>query len=181
MNPDAATRNRAFQEETPMSPDTATRDRTFVLTREFNAPRDLVFAAFSKCEHLVHWWGPAGWSLPHCEMDFRVGGTWFYGMHGTGPDGNEMKSYGKASYEAIEAPEKIVYNDIFVDPEGKRIPNTPEMRITVTFEEANGRTRVSSRTLFASKEELAKVKEMGMEQGLNETWDRLEAHLAEIA
>lgn len=163
-----------------MSQDTPTRDRTFTLSREFAAPRELVFAAFSECRHLQHWWAPAGWSLPVCEMDFRAGGAWFYCMRGAGPDGKEQRSCGKAVYEEIEAPARIVYTDTFVDAEGDRIADTPAMHITVTFEERSGATLVTSETVFESEDDLQRVLDMGMEQGVAETWDKLEAHLAEI-
>jgi uncharacterized protein YndB with AHSA1/START domain len=66
-------------------------DREIVVSRTFNAPRELVWQMWTMSEHLVHWWGPTNWTLPVSEMDFRVGGTWFYCMQG--PDG--MKSCGK--------------------------------------------------------------------------------------
>lgn len=161
--------------------DMATRERTFRLTREFNAPRELVFAAFSQCEHLKHWWGPTGWSLPVCEMDFRAGGTWFYCMRGPGPGGKEMDSCGKATFQDISAPARIVYTDVFVDSEGNQLDNTPTMRITVTFEDVAGKTRITSETVFGSKEELETVLNMGMEEGITQTWDKLEAYLGDIA
>lgn len=164
-----------------MSTSTNTRDRTFTLTRTFDAPRELVFAAFSQCEHLKHWWGPHGWSLPVCEMDFRVGGSWFYCMRGQDEAGKPMDSCGKATYEAIEAPKKIVYTDAFVDKEGKPLANTPTMQITVTFEAVGEKTQVTNETVFATREDLEAVRNMGMEQGINETWDRLEAYLAQVS
>lgn len=164
-----------------MSNSTVIQDRTFTLSRTFDAPRDLVFAAFSQCEHLKHWWGPQGWSLPVCEMDFRVGGVWFYCMRGQGQDGKPMDSCGRATYDAIEAPEKIVYTDAFVDREGNPLANTPTMQITVTFEAVDGKTRVTSETVFATKEDLEAVKNMGMEQGITETWDKLETYLARVS
>ncbi|CAN5890379.1 SRPBCC family protein [soil metagenome] len=163
-----------------MNNDTNIEARTFTLSRTFAAPRELVFAAFSQCEHLKHWWGPQGWSLPVCDMDFRVGGTWFYCMRGQDQDGKPMDSCGKSTYEAIEAPEKIVYTDAFVDKEGNSLANTPTMHITVTFEAVDGKTQVTSVTVFATPEDLEAVKNMGMEQGVAETWDKLEKHLARV-
>ena len=60
-------------------------DREIVVSRTFDAPRRLVWQAWTKAEHLTQWWGPKGWTLPVCEVDFRPGGTWFYCMQG--PDG----------------------------------------------------------------------------------------------
>lgn len=158
--------------------DTSAQDRTFTLSRTFDAPRDRVFAAFSQCEHLKHWWAPEGWDLPVCEIDFRVGGSWFYCMSGKDQNGKPMESCGKATYDAIDAPEKIVYTDAFVDGEGNSLENMPTMHITVTFEDVGGQTQVTSSTVFASKEELETIIDMGMEEGVKQTWDKLEAYLA---
>ena len=75
-------------------------DRELLIERSFDAPRDLVWSAFTEPERLAHWWGPAGWTLPHCTLDLRVGGRWHYCMRG--PGGEE--SWGLATYEEIDAP-----------------------------------------------------------------------------
>ncbi len=148
-------------------------DRTFVMERVFNAPRDLVFEAFSKPEHLKHWWGPKGWTLPVCELDFRPGGVWLYCMRG--PDGEE--SWGKATYQEIKPPEKVVYTDDFVDSDGNVLEGTPQLQITLTFEDSDGKTKVINHAVFESAEALKSVLDMGMTEGLKQTWDRLEAFL----
>lgn len=147
-------------------------EREFVMERVFAAPRALVFRAFTQPEHLKQWWGPKGWTLPVCEIDFREGGTWFYGMRS--PDGG-MESYGKATYREIVPPERIVYEDAFADAEGNVNAEMPQMVITMTFAEHDGKTTLTSRTLFASAADLKVAVDMGMEQGATETWDRLEA------
>lgn len=153
--------------------DTAPADRTFVIERVFDAPRELVFEAFSKPEHLKHWWGPKGWTLPVCELDFRPGGVWLYCMRG--PGGEE--SWGKATYQEIKPPEKIVYTDDFVDSDGNVLEGTPQMQITLTFEDSDGKTKVINHAVFESAEALKSVLDMGMTEGLKQTWDRLEAFL----
>jgi uncharacterized protein YndB with AHSA1/START domain len=155
---------------------TTPSERVFAAERVFNAPRELVFQVFSDCKHLTHWWGPKDWALPVCEMDFRPGGVWLYCMRG--PDG--MESWGKATYQEIIEPERIVYSDAFVDGTGTPIEGTPEMLITVTFEDLGGKTKLVSQTQFGSAEELNAVLEMGMVEGLSQTWDRLEEYLAEF-
>ena len=152
---------------------TAPADRTFVMERIFGASRELVFEAFSKPEHLKHWWGPKGWTLPVCELDFRPGGTWLYCMRG--PGGEE--SWGKATYQDIVPPEKISYLDSFVDSDGNVLESTPQMQITITFEALGHRTKVTNRAVFGSADELKSVLDMGMAEGANETWDRLEVFL----
>jgi len=146
----------------------------FVAIRVFDAPSTTVFQAWSSCEHVSQWWGPTGWTLPVCDMDFSPGGTWFYGMRS--PEGED--AYGLATYERIVEPSLIAYTDAFADADRTVDATMPVMPITVQFTEANGRTTLTSRTLFASAEDVEKVVAGGMEEGLTQTWDRLEAHLA---
>lgn len=151
-----------------------------ILERVFNAPRELVFQAFSEAEHLKHWWGPSGWELPVCNVDFRPGGVWHYCMKCVDKNQGDfygMESWGKAVYEEIAAPEKIVYVDYFSDAEGNENETMPSTHVTLTFEEFEGKTKLVNVGRYASAEALQTVLDMGMEQGISETWDRLEAHL----
>jgi uncharacterized protein YndB with AHSA1/START domain len=157
-------------------PYTMPSEREFVVERVFDAPRELVWKAWTEPEHLAQWWGPKGWTLPVCKMDFRPGGVWHYCMRG--PAGEE--SWGKATYREIVEPERIVYLDTFADETGNPVEGMPEMLITMTFEEHNGKTRLKARTQFASAADLESVLAMGMVEGLTETWDRLEAYLANV-
>lgn len=145
----------------------------FVAERVFDAPPERVFQAFTDCEHLRRWWGPAGWSLPFCELDFREGGRWHYGMRG--PDG--MESWGLATYLEIRPPSRLVYRDEFADADGNPQPDMPVMTNEVDFVDEGGRTRLVNTTRFGRPEDLRKVVEMGMEEGLAQTWDRLEDEL----
>jgi len=151
-------------------------DREVVMERTFDAPRELVWQAYTKAEHLIHWWGPKGWTLPVCKVDFRPGGVWHYSMRG--PAGEV--SWGKAIYREIVEPERIVYLDIFADEVGNPIEGAPEMLITMTFEEQGGKTKLTSHTLFPSAADLEAVLKMGMEEGFTQTLDRLEEHLAKM-
>jgi len=146
----------------------------FIASRVFRAPRDLVFRAWSDCGHLTNWWGPSGWTLPVCEMDFRVGGTWQYCMRS--PEGET--SCGASTYHEIVEPERIVYTDAFTDADGKPIADMPEMVITVSFAEVADGTKLTSVARFATAKDLEFGVGIGMEQGLRETWDRLDAYLA---
>jgi len=146
----------------------------FVAIRVFDAPMALTFRAWSSCEHVSQWWGPTGWTLPVCDMDFRVGGTWFYGMRS--PDGDD--AYGLATYVRIVEPSLIEYDDAFTDADRNIDAAMPVMPVTVQFTESNGRTTLTSRIRFASAGDVEKVVATGMEEGLTQTWDRLEAHLA---
>src|ERR1043165_10303824 len=80
-------------------------DREILLTRVFDAPRDLVFEAHSKPEHVRRWWGPARYEMVVCEMDFRPGGTWRFVQRG--PEGDEHGFHGE--YREIVRPERLAY------------------------------------------------------------------------
>ena len=155
-------------------------EREFVVSRTFAAPRELVWQTWSQCEHLQHWWAPAGWSVPVCKMDFRVGGTWHYCMKGPRPDGTEMESWGLTVYQEIVAPERIIALDQFADAEGNVLLEMPKLRNTITFTVVDGQTEVTSRSEFATVADLETVIEMGMEEGMTQSWDQLAAHLAQI-
>lgn len=150
-------------------------DQEIVITRTFAAPRDRVWQMWTKAEHLQQWWGPEGWTLPVCELDFRPGGTWFYCMQG--PDG--MQSCGKANYIEIEAPERIVYEDAFADAEGNLLEGMPVAHITLEFIAADNKTTVINTVRYPTKADRDKVIEMGMEAGIDQTLNRLEAYLVQ--
>jgi len=154
-----------------------------VLEREFKAPRELVFQAFTQAEHLKHWWGPRGWTLPVCHLDFRVGGVWHYCMKCEDKNQGDfygMESWGKAVYREIVEPEKIVYVDYFSDAEGNVADNMPSTNVTLTFVETDSGTKVINHAEYASAESLKQVMDMGMLEGITDTWNRLVEHLESI-
>ncbi|EST11318.1 SRPBCC domain-containing protein [Sporolactobacillus laevolacticus] len=154
--------------------------RELILERVFDAPRELVFKAFSESERLKQWWGPRGWKLPVCNIDFRPGGVWHYCMKCMDKNQGEfygMESWGKAIYQDIVENEKITYTDYFSNAEGNEAEGMPPSHITVIFTEEEGRTKLVSRAVFDSTEALKTVLDMGMEQGISETWDRLDEYL----
>lgn len=155
--------------------------KELVLERVFKAPRALVFKAFSSAEHLKHWWGPRGWELPVCTVDFRVGGKWHYCMKCVDKNQGDfygMESWGLGIYEEIEAPARIVYTDYFSDADANINESMPATLATLTFAEVEGGTKITNRATYASEEGLKAVLDMGMLQGITETWDRLAEHLA---
>lgn len=156
-------------------------DKEILMTRTFDAPRDLVWKMWTEAEHLKHWWGPTGWTLPFCEVDFREGGTWLYCMKGPMPDGSEMESWGKATYNEIVAPERIVYTDAFVDSEGNEQEGMPIAEVSMEFIEQDGKTLVKSVTTYPTKEARDTVIEMGVEQGMDQTLNRLDEYLVTLA
>jgi uncharacterized protein YndB with AHSA1/START domain len=151
-------------------------DQEILITRTFDGPRDLVWQMWTTAEHLRQWWGPEGWTLPVCELDFRPGGTWFYCMEG--PDG--MQSCGKATYLDIDVPQRIIYEDAFADSEGNLIDDMPVAHITLEFVEEGSKTTVVNIVRYPTKADRDKVIEMGMEAGIDQTWNRLDAYLAKI-
>jgi uncharacterized protein YndB with AHSA1/START domain len=159
---------------------TKVEGQELILERMFDAPRELVFKAFSEAEHLKHWWGPRGWTLTVCNVDFRPGGIWHYCMKCMDENQGEFygqEAWGKAVYQEIVEPEKIVYIDYFSDAEGNEAEGLPSSKITMFLEEHEGRTKLVSRSEYESAEALEAVMKMGMEQGISETWDRLEEYL----
>ena len=115
-----------------------TEGHVLILERVFDAPHDLVFAMFKEPEHLKRWWGPRGWELPVCDLDFRPGGVWHYCMKCV-EQGEYfgMESWGKGVYKEIVEPEKIVYTDYFSDADGN---TNEEMSSTAGRHRSNVRT-----------------------------------------
>lgn len=121
--------------------------KPFEISREFAAPRDLVFKVWTDREHLMRWWGPKGVTIVSCHNDLRVGGTMHYLMRT--PDGHDM--WGKWVYRDIIPPERLVFVNSFSDEKGgvTRHPMAPEwpqeLLSTITFTEHEGRTTVTVR------------------------------------
>ncbi|MBU5348670.1 SRPBCC domain-containing protein [Paenibacillus lautus] len=160
---------------------TRVEGQVIVLERVFNAPRELVFKVFSDGEHLKQWWGPRGWDITVSDMDFRPGGQWHYCMKCLDQNQGDfygMESWGKSVYQEIDEPEKIVYIDYFSDAEGNIAEGMPATTVTMTFEELDGKTKLVNRGVYESAEALQSVIDMGMEEGITQTWDRLEEYLA---
>ena len=146
---------------------TTPSDREIVLTRIFDAPRHLVFEAFTKPELLKRWFGPRGWSLVVCEVDLRVGGGFRFVMRG--PDGTDMGMRGV--YREIVPPERCVHNESFDDYPGESL-------VTSVFVEQGGKTTFTATVLYPSKEVRDLVIQSGMEHGAAECYDKLAELLA---
>jgi uncharacterized protein YndB with AHSA1/START domain len=147
---------------------TATSDREIIITRVFDAPRELVFDAWTDAEHVTHWWGPRGFSTTTHEMDLRPGGVWRFLMHG--PDGTDYDN--KVTFVEVVKPERLVYNH-GPDHEG----GAPPFEVTVTFQEEGRKTRLTLRLLFGSAEERDRAVEFGAVEGGNQTLERLADYL----
>lgn len=146
--------------------------RSIVGSRVFDAPRDLVFAAFTDPKNLAQWWGPNGFTTTTHSFEFRAGGVWRFVMHG--PDGRDYQN--RVTYDEIVPPERIVYHH-----GGGDDVEPVQFRTTVTLEDlGNGKTRLTWHGQFPSAEERARVvKDYGADKGLGETMARLAAYVAE--
>lgn len=142
-------------------------DCEVLLTRVFDAPRELVWQAFTKPELLKRWFGPRGWSLVVCEVDLRVGGGWRYVLQG--PEGQKMGMRGV--YREIVPPERSVHVESFDDYPGESI-------VTAVFTEEGGKTTFNATVRYPSQEVRDIVVQMGMEHGAAETYDKLAEMLA---
>jgi uncharacterized protein YndB with AHSA1/START domain len=147
-----------------------TTERAIIIKRTFDAPRDVVWACWTEADRLKQWYAPAGWTVPHCTVDFRPGGRWHFLMKG--PGGEE--SWGLGIYGEIDPKDRFVYEDSFSDKDGTRNDQMPICTVTMQFDERDGKTFVTSHGEYATAEELKSVLEMGVEGGVNEVWDRLE-------
>jgi uncharacterized protein YndB with AHSA1/START domain len=146
----------------------ATADREIVLTREFDAPRERVWEAYTDERHLPHWFGPNGFTITIYSIDVRPGGTWRYMMHG--PDGTDYPN--RQTYEEVVRPERLVYlhgEDVDDDPGA--------FHVTVTFDDLGGRTRVTQRMVFRTKAQREGVVSFGAVELGQQTMARLAAYL----
>ena len=154
------------------SPASDTSDREIVITRLVNAPRALVFEAWTSPQHVVQWWGPQGFTTTQHEMDVRPGGVWRFIMHG--PDGVDYPN--KIVFIEVVKPERLVY-----DHSGEEHTSDVQFHVTVTFVAQGNKTQLTMRSLFKTAAERDKVvREYGAIEGGNQTLDRLEEHLRKM-
>jgi uncharacterized protein YndB with AHSA1/START domain len=150
--------------------DLASDPRAMIGMREFAAPLDLVFAAFTDPKHLAQWWGPNGFTTTTSSFDMRPGGVWRFVMHG--PDGRDYQN--RLTYEEIVPNERIVYRH-----GGEPDVEPVQMRHTIMFEELGSRTRITWRLDFPSAAERDRViKEYGADKGVVQTLSRLADYVA---
>jgi uncharacterized protein YndB with AHSA1/START domain len=144
--------------------------RELTITRVFDAPRRVVFAAWTDAKQVAQWWGPTGFTNPVCELDVRPGGAIL--IHMRAPDGTVYPMSG--IYKEIVAPERLVFTAIALDGEGKPLF---ENLNTVTFAEQGGKTVVTVHVRVVTSSAGAVQHLAGMEMGWKLTLDRLEAHV----
>jgi len=142
-----------------------------VMTRQFDAPRALVFRAHSSCEHIRAWFGRHQDSMPSCEMDFLPAGKWRFVNRDE--EGSEFVFFGE--YLEIVEPERITWTFGFEGMSGDASVET------LTFEEHDGRTTLRAHADYGSREARDAMIASGMENGAAETWDRLAEHLVTMS
>jgi uncharacterized protein YndB with AHSA1/START domain len=149
------------------------------ITRVFDAPRDLVWKAWTEPELFKKWWGPKDYTAPYCTIDLRVGGRYLSSMRG--PDGKEIFSTGV--YHEIVPQARLVMTDSFSDEDGNVVPSTHygmspdfplELQVTVTFEDLKGSTMLTMRHEGVPGGEMRKLTAAGWEQ----SFDKLAALLS---
>jgi len=148
-------------------------DRNIVIARTFNGPARIVFDAYTRPDLVARWWAPQshGVSLVTCEADVRVGGSYRYVMRvGSGQD---MAFRG--DYLEVTPPSRLVFTQMFEPTAAGPQPGDEAITITVTFDERDGETHFLSRTVCPTPELRDTIIASGMESGMRETMDRLEA------
>ncbi|MFN8592001.1 MAG: SRPBCC family protein [Thermomicrobiales bacterium] len=160
---------RATEQGAPAT--AATADREIVISRVIDAPRELVFEAFTAVRHLSRWWGPEGFTTTTRAFEFRVGGEWVFVMHG--PDGTDYQEW--ISWTEIVPPERIALRH-------GEFRDDPNAFVSVlTFAPDGAATRIEMRTLFPTRE----MRDVAVEQyhaieGGQQTLSNLAAYVAEI-
>jgi uncharacterized protein YndB with AHSA1/START domain len=156
--------------------DTAARE--LVITRVFDAPRELVWQAWTDPEHMKRWWGPQHFTAPACKIDLRVGGHYHFCMRS--PEGQEFWNTGV--YREVVAPSRLVYTSNFADEKGNIVPAShyhlpgewpAEMVVTVTLEEHEGKTTMTMRQQGVPAGVMSEMTSMGW----NGSFDKLAASL----
>jgi uncharacterized protein YndB with AHSA1/START domain len=155
----------------------------FTVTRVFNAPRNLVFKAWTESEHLRHWWGPKGFTMLACKIALHPGGVFHYGMRA--PTGQEM--WGKWIFREILAPERLVFSAYFSDAEAGITANPftpvwpPEVLSTILFSETAGQTTLTLHGIpinaTAAEQKSFTDAFANMQQGWSGTLDQLNEFL----
>jgi uncharacterized protein YndB with AHSA1/START domain len=150
---------------------TTPSDQEVLITRVVDAPRRLVFAAYTNPAHVPHWMlGPQGWTMPVCEIDLRVGGAWHFVWRRS--DGTEMEMRGV--YREIVPHERVVCTEAWGG-------DWPETLNTLVLSEQDGKTTIRQQVRYPSKEARDAALKTGMQDGVSESFDRLSEYLATLA
>ena len=150
-------------------------NKRITVTREFDAPLEQVWKAWTDSELLDRWWAPKPWKAKTKSIDFREGGVWLYAM--VGPNGEE--SWCRADFKKIARHKSFSANDAFCDENGNITSDMPGMHWENKFSEINTGTKVEVVITFATEAEFNKIIEMGFEEGFTAAHVNLDELLAE--
>ena len=166
-----------------MTTNTGSETERMVVTRIFDAPRELVWKAWTDPKYVMQWWGPKGFTSPSCKMDFRVGGKFLYCMRS--PDGQEMWTGGE--YHEIVPHEKIVASMYFADAAGNKVEPAhygieheaiDDAYDVITFEDfGNGQTKLT----YIGNETMEDANNSGQVEGWNQILEKVNAVVAGLA
>jgi uncharacterized protein YndB with AHSA1/START domain len=166
-----------------MTNNTANETERMIVTRVFDAPRELVWKAWTDPKYVKQWWGPKGFTAPFCEIDFRVGGKFLCCMRA--PDGQEFWNAGE--YHEIALHQKIVSSLYFSDPKGNKVEaahygiehaEIDDAPNVITFEDfGNGQTKLT----FIGNEPMESAKNSGEFEGWNQILEKVAAVVAGLA
>jgi uncharacterized protein YndB with AHSA1/START domain len=145
------------------------------LERELPVGAERVWQSWTNAAHLEAWWGPEGWTTTVYALDVRPGGLWHFGM---GPAGEPREVWVRSIYTEVIAGTSLSYLEGFSDESGADLDPEPNSVTVELFELEPGRTRLVLRTRFASAERLQRITDMGMIEGWEGGFDRLERTLA---
>ena len=145
--------------------------REISITRVINAPRELVFDAYTNREHIDQWWGPNGFRNETAEMDVRPGGVWRFVMHA--PNGTDYGN--RIVYREVVRPERLVFDH------GADVDNDPnQFHVTVTFDAKEGKTKLTQRMLFKTAEQRAQAAGFGAIELGNQTLGKFETFVMKM-
>jgi uncharacterized protein YndB with AHSA1/START domain len=146
------------------------KEKTIIVSREFDAPIEKVWQAYTDSSLLDQWWGPSPWRAETKRMNFKPGGYWLYAMVGPGGE----RHWARMNYIAIDHLKGYDIEDVFCDEDGNLNTDLPVSRGRMSFVKTVNGTRVDFKMIYASETDVQKIVEMGFEQGITVCLDQLE-------
>lgn len=155
-------------------------NKTLIIEYVANGPKEKVWRFYAEKEWFEQWWGPEGWETTTKEFDFRPGGRIHYDMHCVDKDQGEwydQHSWGLMLLQEIDEGKLIIFEDAFSDEEGAANSEMPTMQNTVELDEVDGKTKIITRSVFETTEQMEEVIKMGVEEGWSSQLDKLDTLL----
>jgi len=152
-------------------------NNTLIIEREFDAPKENVWRAYADREWFEKWWGPEGWETSAKEFDFVPGGRILYDMKCVDENQGEwfnQSSWGLMVIDSVDTPNSFSYTDYFSDENGAINQEMPSLKITNEFIEENGKTKLVSRSIADSAEQIEQLIKMGMVDGITSQMRKLD-------